>query len=231
MLIIKGLEKTSIIDYPPYVCCVIFLYGCNFRCGFCHNPELVVGSRVSVPDITAIEIFRFLRQRKKWLDAVCITGGEPTLHSDLPEFIRQIKLLGYKVKLDSNGTNPEMLESIFSQNIIDFIAMDIKTKIDDYSLVTNSCVDVEKIKKSVQLIQQSKIDYEFRTTVVPGIHTNDIFYEMGNWIKGSKTFVIQNFRPQVCLNNSYEKIKPFSTKDLEGFKDIMSEFVENVFIR
>ena len=135
-MIIRGLQKLSLIDYSPYTCSVVFLVGCNFRCGFCHNPELVVGSSSS-SEISKKEVIDFLEKRKKWLDGVCITGGEPTLNSDLPDFIRDVKKLNYQVKLDSNGTNPTMLKLLLENKLIDYLAMDIKSSLEEYKNVAN----------------------------------------------------------------------------------------------
>ena len=227
---IAGLQKTSIIDYQHHVCCVVFLSGCNFRCGFCHNPELVLGIESS-PPVSAEDFFSFLKDRQKWLDAVCITGGEPTLSKDLQDFIRKIKLLGYKVKLDSNGTNPKVLEELFKNNLIDYIAMDIKTILNKYESVVNATVDLEKIQQSISLIMNSGIDYEFRTTVVPGLHCADDFEKVGEWLHGAKRFVVQNFRPGKCLNKKFEKILPFSKKDIESFKVTLEKNIDEVLVR
>ena len=227
---ICGLQKTSIIDFSPHVCCVIFLGGCNFRCGFCHNPELVFELDEN-QRLSQKEIFDFLKRRKGWLDAVCITGGEPTLNKDLPEFILAIKKLGYKVKLDSNGTNPQMLEGLFSKELVDYVAMDIKSSLDKYNSVVNSFVDQAKIKKSVSLIMNSGIDYEFRTTVVPELHTKEDFIKMAQWIKGAKRFVLQQFRPQKCLNKKFEKVQPFDLQEIEEFKKILAPYVQEVLSR
>ncbi|MBW2989756.1 anaerobic ribonucleoside-triphosphate reductase activating protein, partial [Candidatus Woesearchaeota archaeon] len=131
---IKGLQKASLIDYPPYACCVVFLSGCNFRCGFCHNPELVLG-KSNTETISEEEFFSFLSKRKKWLDAVCITGGEPCLNKELPKFISKIKDHGYKVKLDTNGSSPDMLDELLDKGLLDYIAMDIKGNLNQYEKV------------------------------------------------------------------------------------------------
>ncbi|MBT3455569.1 anaerobic ribonucleoside-triphosphate reductase activating protein [bacterium] len=227
---IVGLQKTSVIDYNPYVSCVIFLAGCNFRCGFCHNPDLVFGVETD-GGYSVGEIIEFLEKRKIWLDAVCITGGEPTINPELVNFIRDIKFLDYKVKLDSNGTNPKMLRLLVEQGLVDYIAMDIKTNIDDYSVVTNSYVDVQNISESVGIIMASGVDYEFRTTVVPGLHKESDFVQIGKWLVGARLIVLQQFRPTVCLNKKFEKVSPFSIAQLEAFKDVLSNYIKDVQVR
>ena len=229
-MIIRGLQKLSLIDYSPYTCAVVFLQGCNFRCGFCHNPELVLGVGDG-HEISKEEVTVFLKKRAKWLDGVCITGGEPTLNSDLPEFISSIKQLGYKVKLDSNGTNPSMLKFLLEDKQVDYLAMDIKTSLEEYKSVVNAEVDLNNIQESVALLMSSDIESEFRTTVVPGLHKLKHFEEIGLWLKGAKRFFIQNFSPKKCLNKSFEKIKPFSEKDLLVFKKILERSIEQVSVR
>ena len=226
---IAGLQKLSLIDYAPYTSCVIFLPGCNFRCSFCHNPELVLKTASS--QFSSDEVLHFLKQRKKWLDAVCVTGGEPCIYPDLPDLIRSIKSLNFKIKLDSNGTNPLMIEQLLKEHLIDYIAMDIKTAPEKYPFVVNRTVDIEKIKKSVSLIMNSGIDYEFRTTVVPGLIATDDFEAIGKWLAGAKRFFIQQFRSKVCLDKSFEGKESFSQAELEAFKMILVTWIKCVIIR
>jgi len=160
---IGGFQKFSLIDYPGKVCCIVFTQGCNFRCGYCHNPDLVYPHLFS-KTIPVQYIFDFLRSRKRKLDGVAITGGEPTLQKDLIPFIKDIKKEGFLVKLDSNGSNPQVLQNIFSSNLIDYIAMDIKGPFQKYNKVCAVEVDIKDIKKSIRMIEHSGISYEFRTT-------------------------------------------------------------------
>ncbi len=223
---IKGLQKASLIDFPPYTSCVVFLSGCNLQCPFCQNPDLVQGRGDS---FSRQEFYDFLKRRKRWLDAVAITGGEPTINDDLPVFIEEIKKLGYKVKLDTNGTNPEMLDRLLDR--VDFVAMDIKNSIERYSQASGRQVNTGKIKKSIGLLMQDKVDYEFRITVVPGLHDSDSIQKVGYLLKGAKKLSIQNFRNKICLDSSFEKIKPFSSQELENFRGILAEYIADVEVR
>ncbi|MBW2975376.1 anaerobic ribonucleoside-triphosphate reductase activating protein [Candidatus Woesearchaeota archaeon] len=228
---IKGLQKTSLIDYPPYTCCVVFLSGCNFRCGFCHNPALLV-EVAKTPTIHEAEFFGFLEKRKRWLDAVCITGGEPCLYDELPDFIRKIKRLGYKVKLDTNGSNPDMLEGLIRSGLVDYIAMDIKGSLDEYDEIAGVAVDKEAIKRSVSLIMDGMADYEFRTTVLPRFHKEKDIIRIGEWLKGSKRFVIQQFRnDREMLDSGFKEEVPYSLKELKRFREILAGFIDDVEIR
>jgi len=225
---IKGLQKTSLIDYSPYTSCVVFLAGCDFRCPFCQNPDLVLNPE-KLDTIKKEDFFEFLKKRKKWLDGACITGGEPTLYKELPEFIKQIKDLGYKLKLDTNGNNPDMLKELVK--LADYVAMDIKSSLEKYDESAGVKVDIEKIKKSVEIIKNSGIDWEFRMTVVPALHSQEDFEKIGKWLKGAKRFFLQQFSNKICLDKSFEKITPFSKEDLEEFKVILSKYISKVEVR
>src|SRR3989339_1092926 len=186
-MIIKGLQKLSLIDFEPYTCCVIFTAGCNFRCVFCHNKDLVLNPD-KIDTIPNEEFYEFLEHRKKWLDAVCISGGEPTLHKDLPEHIARMKSMGYKVKLDSNGTNPDMVEQLINDKLIDYIAMDIKETPEKYEEIVQVPADLDKIKRSVKLLMQNRVPYEFRMTMVPTIVTHEDIEKIGKWLTGAHKF-------------------------------------------
>lgn len=214
MVRIKGLQKTSLIDYEPYIASVIFLTGCNFRCPYCQNRDLVLDSP-KLPIIPEEKILKFLKEKKEWLDGVCISGGEPTIQKDLPEFIEKIKKIGLKVKLDTNGSNPRMLKELVKKRLVDYIAMDIKAPIEKYSDVVKVKVDIDDIKKSIDIIKNSNVDYDFRITAVPTLTNNDDIKRIGEWLKNSKRFFIQQFRPKICLDKSFEKIKPYTKEELE----------------
>ena len=226
MLPIKSIQKTSLIDYPDKVSCIIFLGGCNFRCGFCHNPDLVFNR---VGDIPEQEVFDFLEKRKGWLDGVVISGGEPLLYGEIIPFIEKIKEMGYLVKIDTNGTNPGLLEKVISK--VDYIAMDVKNSLENYKETVKADVNVEDIKKSIGLIINSRVDYEFRCTVIPGLHAKGDISKVGLLVKGAKMFSIQNFNPKNCLDKEFEKKRSFSNEELEEFKKILSEFVDEVEIK
>ncbi len=227
---IKGFHKTSMVDYPGKVTSVIFLTNCNFRCPYCHNPEIVLNDP-EIKEISQDYIIKEMKDRKKWIDAICITGGEPCLHKDLPEFIAKVKKEGFLVKLDTNGTNPEMIKELLDKKLVDFIAMDIKSNIEDYEKIAKTKVDLEKIKKSVDLIRNSKVDYEFRTTVVPDMHERENIKKIGEWLKGSKKFALQNFRPGKCMNEFYNEKVGFSKEELNDFKLILDDYFDKVEVR
>lgn len=227
-MLIGGLEKLTLVDYPGKVACTVFTLGCNFRCGFCHNPELVnLGAKLPSAKegslapksrlISEKSFFDFLKKQKNYLDGVCITGGEPTLHKDLPDFIKKIKKSGFFVKLDTNGSNPVMLKNLINKKMIDYVAMDIKTSAENYNKVSNCGIDVEKIKTSVELIKNSTIDYEFRTTILPGVHTKEDIIEIGKWLKGAEKYYLQQFRKGKTLDKDLSGSEPFTDKEMKNF--------------
>ncbi|HLM84369.1 MAG TPA: anaerobic ribonucleoside-triphosphate reductase activating protein [Candidatus Bathyarchaeia archaeon] len=196
-MIIGGLQKLTLIDYPEHIAATVFTVGCNFRCPFCHNPELVISNfQFPISNILEKDFFEFLESRRGKLEGICITGGEPTIQPDIVEFIRKIKNLGYKVKLDTNGTRPDVLRELFSEKLLDFVAMDIKNIPELYNKTTNARVDVERIKLSVDQIRNSGVDYEFRTTAVPGLHKEGDFEKIGKWLTGAKKYVLQEYEDQ-----------------------------------
>ena len=189
---ICGFNKTTLLDYPGCVAATIFLGGCNFRCPFCHNGDLVLKSG-QMTGYEEKEVLAFLKKRRNVLEGVCITGGEPTLHAELPEFISKIKELGYLVKLDTNGSNPEMLKSLVKEKLIDYVAMDVKAPLAKYEKVCGVAVDVEKIKQSVEFLKQGEIPYEFRTTVVKELHTGEDILEIGRYLRGASKYFLQSY--------------------------------------
>lgn len=194
-MLIGGLQKNSLIDYPEKIACIVFLTGCNFRCRFCHNPELVLPKLIKKqPHIKEYIFFNFLKSRKKLLDGIVITGGEPTIHSGLSGFLKKIKKLGFLIKLDTNGTSPEVLKDLINAELIDYIAMDVKSSLnkEKYSQIVGMVVNIKNIKKSIEIIKNSKIEHEFRTTVVPSIHTPKDIIEIVKFVTPSKYF-LQNF--------------------------------------
>lgn len=232
-MVIGGLQKLTLIDYPGKVAATVFTVGCNFRCPFCHNPELVfAGKNLGQGPISEEVFFSFLDQRKGKLDGVCITGGEPTIQLDILAFIRRIKDKGFFVKLDSNGTRPDVLKRALSEEIVDFIAMDIKNSLERYSFACGTDVDVDRIKLSVNLVRNSGVGYEFRTTVVPGIHTYDDFKKIGTWLKGSKRYVIQEYQDKgKILDEQLKKSQKNVTIDLKRIKNMMKPYFDSVDIR
>lgn len=229
-MLIGGLQRFSLIDYPSKICAIVFTQGCNFRCPYCHNPELVDPEQFSHP-IPEEDIFTFLESRRGKLDAVVLTGGEPTLQSDLIEFISKVKGLNYRVKLDTNGSNPEIIRALIELKIVDYLAMDVKAPLVRYPEITNSNIDPAKIKQSIELIQHSGLDYEFRTTVVKSqLRTIDIL-EIGKQIRGSKRYVLQKFVPVKVLDQSYRDDAIYTEKDLESLRNAVKRYVAECVVR
>jgi pyruvate formate lyase activating enzyme len=229
---IGGLQKLTLIDFPGKIAATVFLIGCNFRCPYCQNPELVDPEKSKKqPVISQKEFFKFLNIRKDFLEGVCITGGEPTIHKDLFNFIKKIKQKGFLVKLDTNGGNPEMLEELLDNKLLDFVAMDIKSSPFNYSKAAGKKIDLAKIKKSIELIKNKGIDYEFRITVVPSIVEKKDIQEIGKWLKGIKKFALQQFQNQKVLNPAFKKIKPYSDKILKDFQKILKKHIKDIEVR
>lgn len=220
-MLIGGLQKTTLIDYPGKVACTVFLIGCNFRCPWCYSSELVLPEKIKKqPRISEKEFFKFLKGKRGLLEGVVICGGEPTLNHDLPDFIRKIKKLGFLVKIDTNGSSPKILRGLITKKLVDYIAMDIKAplKAQNYGRATGVKVDLEKIKKSIEIIKKSRIDYEFRSTVVPGAHTKEDIIQIVKDIAPARAYFLQNFRPEKTLNPKFEKVKPYPKEYLTGIK-------------
>lgn len=224
---IAGLVKTSLIDYPGKVSAVIFTQGCNFRCGFCHNPELVIGRGEDLMDED--EVFSFLNKRVTQLDGVVITGGEPTILPDLYEFTKKIKKLGYSVKLDTNGSNPALLRKLLDEKLIDYVAMDIKGPLASYS---NICglTNTKVIQESIKLLLDSVIDHEFRTTFLPAFHRIEDAGMIGELIKGGQLFSVQGFRPGKTLDPKCSDEATFTYEELSKIAQTIRKYVGNVRI-
>ncbi len=227
-LIIKGIQKLSLIDYPGRVACTLFTFGCNFRCPYCHNPELVIDD--GAPLIPESDVLRFLEVRKRFLDGVCITGGEPTLHNDLPNFIKRVKDLGYSVKLDTNGTSPETLRRLIGGRLVDYIAMDVKAPLEKYESVVRVTVDGSRIAESVEIIKAFP-EHEFRTTVVPELLTREDILAIARWLKGARRFFIQQFKPTKTLDKIFLEKQVYPADELEKIHDEMKCFFEVCEIR
>lgn len=228
MVIIKGFLESSFIDYPSKLASVIFTAGCNFYCHYCHNPELV---NPELPFFTEEEVLEKIKNKKDWIDGVAITGGEPTMHKNLPEFIKKIKERGLLVKLDTNGSNPEMIKQLIDEKLIDYIAMDIKAPLDKYEKITQIKVDTKKIKKSIELIRTSGIKYEFRTTVLPDLISEKDLIKIGQMLDGSELFVIQSFRNTVTLDEEYMNKESFLKPQISHFVRILKPYFKKVMSR
>lgn len=230
-MIIAGLQKTTLIDYPGKIACVVFLAGCNFRCPWCYSSELVLPLKIiKQPRIAEEEFFDFLRKRKGLIEGVVICGGEPTINKELPQFIEKIKRIGYPVKLDTNGSSPVMLKDLVKTNLIDYVAMDIKASMNNkaYDSILGAGVKFSGIKESVDFLKNSSIDFEFRTTVVNSIHKKEEFVEIAKWIGGPNVkYYLQNFRAEKTIDPEFEKVEPFKRQFLEEIvKEISPYFKE-----
>jgi pyruvate formate lyase activating enzyme len=221
-----GIEKLSLVDFDGYISCTLFTSGCNYRCPFCHNSPLIEEQ----PSLKMEEILNYLSVRKKMLDAVVITGGEPTLHKELPSVLKQIKDLGYIIKLDTNGTNPKMLKELIDKKLIDYVAMDIKASSNCYSLVTGVINPfLDNIKESINILKTSNINFEFRTTLVKEFHSLDSINEMKELVSGSKKLYLQKFvLRDTCLN---QKLHEVDLETAKCYKSILEEVVEKVSFR
>ena len=228
-MLIGGLHKLSLIDYPGKLSAVVFTRGCNFRCPYCHNPELIEDNGGDIIDEE--EVFSFLDERKGKLDGVVMTGGEPTLQSDIAEFLEKVKRLGFFVKLDTNGSYPERIKELIDRKLLDYIAMDIKAPLYKYNRTTLTSIDTERIVESIHLIMNSGIDYEFRTTVVRSLLSRDDFPKIGEMIKSAKLFVLQEFRPTKTLDPDFLKETSYTKRELEEISISLKELVSKVIIR
>lgn len=225
--IFYGMEKISLVDYDGKVTCTLFTKGCNFRCPFCHNSSLALDE--SVPSIDFNEILEYLEKRKNMLDAVCITGGEPTLIKELPYIIRQIKSIGFKIKLDTNGSNPKMLKELIDNHLIDYVAMDIKNGLSGYAKTINTHPPLDDIIKSIEILKENIIPYEFRTTLVDEFHKEQDIVEISNLIKGASVLYLQHFiNSDNCIRKDLHEVS--KEKALE-YKSFLETFINNVYLR
>ncbi len=224
---ISGLQKLTLLDYPGKMACTVFTYGCNFRCGFCHNALLV--TEENSDNISEDEFFSFLKKRQGILEGVCISGGEPTLQPDLREFITKVRSLGYAVKLDTNGTNPRLLKSLIDENLLDYVAMDIKHSPDKYDFICGCEVDIDSIKESVSIIIDSGIDHEFRTTTVREYHTAEDFDAIAEWIKGDSKYFLQHFEDSGNLIG--DNLSPLNQEEMTAYAEAIRNKVPNVALR
>jgi len=212
-MIIGGLQKLTLIDYPGKIACTVFLAGCNFRCPFCYSSELVLPEKIKKqPKISEKEFFNFLEQRKVLLEGCVLCGGEPTINKDLPEFSRKIKELGYYVKLDTNGSNHKMLKELIDNKLIDYVAMDVKLPREKYEKILGREAKLKSIERSISLLKENRIDYEFRSTVVPTVLTKEDIIKIARWISPAKKYYLQNFRAEKTINPEFERVKPYPDK-------------------
>lgn len=226
---IQGFQKTTLLDYPGHVAATVFFGGCNFCCPFCHNGDLVLSPNQSAA-FTLEEILAYLEKRKKILDGVCITGGEPTLQKDLVPFLERIHGLGLAVKLDTNGYRPDILKDLCRQGLVDYVAMDIKGAPDQYASICGlNQMDFSRIEASVSFLLEGTVDYEFRTTVTREFHKKEDFIAIGSWIAGAKAYYLQGYQ------DSPQVIRPgftaYSAAELTEFKNLLLKYIPRVEIR
>lgn len=224
---ILGLEKVSFVDYQDHISATVFLGGCNFLCPFCHNNGIV---KQAYSQLDTDEVLNYLSSRTKLLDGIVVSGGEPTLQNDLPEFIKKIKEMGYLVKLDTNGTNPEMLKNLISQKLVDYVAMDIKNDFENYDKITGVISPpIEKIKQSLLILKESGISYELRTTLVKEFHTSETVENMGKSLAGHKQIYLQKYvSSENCINSN---LTPVSKDEATVFQNILQKYISQVSLR
>lgn len=228
---ITGIQKLTLLDYPGTVACTVFTAGCNLRCPFCHNAMLVLPEQMENSFLDDDEVFDFLKKRRGILDGVAVTGGEPLLHADLPQFLESVKALGYKIKLDTNGSNPKLLEEIIGAGLVDRVAMDIKNDPERYAeAVGFECFDISEIEKSKNLLLAGAVDYEFRTTVVRGIHTRESLIAAAQWIRGTREYYLQQFKDSGSLILP-DGLSAYNKTQMLALADAVRDIVPSVEVR
>ena len=224
---VQGYQKLTLLDFPGKTACTVFTGGCNLRCPFCHNAGLV--RTPLAQDNATAEVMEYLQKRRGILDGVCVTGGEPLLQPDLADFLRDVRNLGYAVKLDTNGSLPDKLADILAQGLVDYVAMDIKSSPQGYALATGADIDPAVFARSVQVLRESGIPHEFRTTAVGGIHTPEDFVEIGRWLGDVPAYFIQRFVDSGQLLG--EGFHPFSIEEMEHLLTTVREFIPAAQLR
>ncbi|PIU42566.1 MAG: anaerobic ribonucleoside-triphosphate reductase activating protein [Parcubacteria group bacterium CG07_land_8_20_14_0_80_35_11] len=232
MIQIGGLQKLTLIDYPGRLAATVFIIGCNFRCPFCYSSELVLPEKIkNQPRISEKDFFSFLKERKGLLEAVVLCGGEPTINKDLPEFCKKIKELGYLIKLDTNGSNPQMIKKLIAENLIDYVAMDIKLPRERYPEIFEEKVNIKDIEESIKILKNAKISSEFRTTVVPNVLKKEDIIKIAQWIGPAKRYYLQNFRAEKTIDPKFEKIKPYPQEYLLEIQKVINPLFEICQVR
>ena len=222
-MLISGVQKFTMLDYPEKTAAIIFTPGCNMRCKFCHNSEFVLPEEIKKlrPSFIPQEaVLNFLKTRQNKLDGLVISGGEPTLQPDLKQFIIKVRELGFLVKLDTNGNLPDILKDLVNEKLVDYVAMDIKTVPEKYPELVGDMANPEKILESMNFLKQGTVEHEFRTTIIDGVHTTDIIKEMAKLLTGSKKLYLQKFRPETTLDPTFQNKKPVSDKKMREFVKI-----------
>lgn len=225
---ISGFNKLTLTDYPEKVACIVFTQGCNFNCGFCHNSGLIKCNMENL--ISEQEVFDYLEKRKNVIDGVVISGGEPTIQKDLTKFAEKVKQIGYSIKLDTNGTNPDVLKEMIDNSLVDYIAMDVKNVFDEYSPIVNKQeVNINKIKQSIDLIKKSNIQHEFRTTIIKDYHNIDKIAKITEYLGKEEKYFLQNF--ENSSNVIDRSLSPFTNDMLQNMQSTMNKNYPNVIVR
>jgi pyruvate formate lyase activating enzyme len=227
---LKGWVRTSLIDYPDHIATVLFTGGCNFRCPMCHNADLVLRS-AEMETLPQKEVWDFFARREGMVDGVVITGGEPTLQPNLTPFLRRLKDAGLDIKLDTNGYLPDILKALLGDSLLDYVALDVKASPKKYPLLVGLAVDVTRIERSITLLKESGIAYEFRTTVVPGLLDEDDIADIAQWIAGADQYVLQQFRPVNTLDPALEQTSPYPAEALQAMAERAGRWVSEVIVR
>jgi len=229
MMQIAGFQETSLLDYPDHISAIVWTLGCTFRCPYCYNKDIVLGSGALIPPG---DILSFLHHRRRRLEAVVVSGGEPLMQDGLGGFLREVKALGFLVKVDTNGMFPERLELLLDEGLVDYVAMDVKTSREKYRVAAGVRVPVERIEQTVRLIRECAPAYEFRTTVVPGVVSKEDVLAIGEWLQGSACFYLQQFKPMSSLiNASFERVVPYTKERLEEMLAAVRPFFKQCGLR
>lgn len=231
---LSGVQRVTMLDFPGRIACIAFTPGCSMRCGFCHNPEFVLPEKITElagSFISEDSFLRFLDTRTGLLEGVVVSGGEPTIWNDLPAFLRKIREKGFLVKLDTNGNHPAMLERIYGERLVDYVAMDIKASLDAYPELVGRGVRPENLEQSIALIMESGVDYEFRSTLIKEVHTKEMLLKMRDMIAGAKRFYLQTFRPGHTLSPVFRKCHPFAQTEMHSISELFGQNIPHVVIR
>lgn len=228
-MLFSGFQKLTLLDYPGKVACTVFTGGCNFRCPYCHNSDIVL-NYAEGDSFTTEEILDYLKKRKGVFDGICVSGGEPLMHTELADFLKKVKELDFLVKIDTNGSYPDSLSQLIDAKLVDYIAMDIKNSLEKYaSTIGLKHFDTKSIEKSVNILMTSNCDYEFRTTVCKEFHTMEDFESIGKWIAHSKAYFLQNYKDSGSV--MCEGLHSLSKNELIDAKNVLKQYIANTFIR
>ncbi|MDO8499410.1 MAG: anaerobic ribonucleoside-triphosphate reductase activating protein [bacterium] len=233
-MLISGIQPFTLLDYPNQTACVVFTPGCNFRCGYCHNPEFVLPENIQkikggfIPEES---FFNFLRQRIGLLDGVVVSGGEPTIAPDLLNFMEKVKTLGFLVKLDTNGNRPEIIKQAIAKGVVDYVAMDVKTSLEAYPRLVGRLVSVKNIAESIELLKTGAVKYEFRSTLIKTIHSPVMLQSMAELLRGAERVYLQSFRPGITLDPTFSEYNAFSAEEMEHVAELFRTEVGEVVVR